>query len=157
MFRLCTDKRDCFAMSVTITQFCDYFCTFFTCVSLWECILCRDLLYVAVLKLCNAWRSVSVHETCYLRNIVYHYVNVNYADVYCCGVIVVQCMTNCIGSLKLCHAWEFVCGKSHYNIPCFCVPLTERGAAPQLPWQEVWSSISWTCVHSAVRILFLAS
>ena len=61
----------------------------------------------------------------------------DYADVYCYGVIAVHCMTNCIGSLKLCHAWEFVCGKSHYNIPCFCVPLTERGAAPQLPWQEV--------------------
>ena len=25
-------------------------------------------------------------------------------------------MTNCIGSLKLCHAWEFVCRKPHYNI-----------------------------------------
>ena len=113
-------------------------------------------------------------------------VNVNYADVYCCSVIVVQCMTNCIGSLKLCHAWEFVCGKPHYNIPacacpsqseCECViytnvyiavcnawhancigslklchaweiiagshttislhVFTERGATPQLSWQEV--------------------
>ena len=132
-------------------------------------------------------------------------VNVNYADVYCCNcsVIVVQCMTNCIGSLKLCHAWE-----ATLQYPCMCVPLTEqmwmcdlhkclycsvqcrgspslcehmqgycsvasrnkfscmtsfnepislhvfteRGATPQLSWQEVWSSISWTHVCSAVRI-----